>query len=157
MHDGRAYAETHRTTPQTLAFAMEDNPVGQAAWIIDKFYRWSDRGGANDLRDVFSFDTLLSNIMFYAATGSFATATWIYRAAAQEVMRVLPAGTRIDVPTGFASFPREIRPLPPRGLLEKTYRLERFTEFGHGGHFAALEQPGVFANEVAAFVGQVRD
>jgi microsomal epoxide hydrolase len=156
VRDGRAYAETHRTTPQTLAFAMQDNPVAQAAWIIDKFYRWSDRRGANDLQDVFSLDTLLSNVMFYAATGSFATATWIYRAAAQEVMRVLPPGTRIEVPTGFASFPCEIRPLPPRGLLEKTYRLERFTEFDRGGHFAALEQPDLFANDVAAFVRQVR-
>jgi pimeloyl-ACP methyl ester carboxylesterase len=95
--------------------------------------------------------------MLYAATGSFATATWIYRAAAQEVMRVLPAGTRIDVPTGFASFPCEIRPRPPRGLLEKTYRVERFSEFDRGGHFAALEQPDLFVNDVAAFVRQVRD
>lgn len=102
-------------------------------------------------------DTLLTNVMFYVATGSFATATWIYRAAQWEVMRVLPAGTRIDVPTGFASFPCELRPLPPRSLIDKTYRLERFSEFDRGGHFAALEVPDLFVADVAAFVRQVRD
>jgi pimeloyl-ACP methyl ester carboxylesterase len=161
IRDGRAYAETHRTKPQTLAYAMGESPVGAAAWIIDKFHAWSDLragGGAErDLRDVFSMDTLLTNVMFYVATGSFATATWIYRAGQWEVMRVLPAGTRIDVPTGFASFPCELRPLPPRSLIDKTYRLERFSEFDRGGHFAALEVPDLFVADVAAFVRQVRD
>jgi pimeloyl-ACP methyl ester carboxylesterase len=155
LRDGRAYSETHRTRPQTLAYAMQDNPVGQAAWIIDKFHAWSDLRD-RDLRGVYGFDTLLANVMFYVATGSFATATWIYRAAANEVMRTLPKGTRIDVPTGFASFPCELRPRPPRSLIEKTYRLERFTEFDRGGHFAALEQPELFAEDVSAFVRQVR-
>jgi pimeloyl-ACP methyl ester carboxylesterase len=161
VRDGRAYAETHRTTPQTLAYGMADSPVGAAAWIIDKFHAWSDRrgdGGAErDLRDVFGADTLLGNVMFYVATGSFATATWIYRAAASEVVRVLPAGTRIEVPTGFASFPGELRPLPPRSLIEKTYRLCRFSEFERGGHFAALEVPDLFVADIAAFIRQVRD
>jgi microsomal epoxide hydrolase len=161
IRDGRAYAETHRTRPQTLGFAMADSPVGAAAWIIDKFHAWSDRrgdGGAErDLCDVFGIDTLLGNVMFYVATKSFATATWIYRAAHFEVMRVLPAGTRIEVPTGFASFPLELRPRPPRSLIAKTYRLEHFAEFERGGHFAALEVPDLFAADVAAFVRQVRE
>ena len=160
MRDGRAYAETHRTRPQTLAFAMQDNPVGAAAWIIDKLHAWSDprdaAGQDRPLGEVFSMDALLSNVMFYVATRSFATASWIYRAAQFEVMRVLPKGSRIDVPTGYASFPRELRPLPPRALLEKTYRVERFSEFERGGHFAALEQPDLFVGDVAAFVKQVR-
>jgi pimeloyl-ACP methyl ester carboxylesterase len=161
VRDGRAYAETHRTRPQTLAYAMAGNPVGAAAWIIDKFHAWSDRRGLGgperDIRDIFGLDTLVGNVMFYVATNSFATATWIYRAAQHEVMRVLPAGTRIDVATGFASFPFELRPLPPKSLVEKTYRLERFTEFERGGHFAALEVPDLFVGDVAAFIRQVRD
>ncbi len=156
LRDGRAYAETHRTTPQTLAYAMADNPVAQAAWIIDKFHAWSDLLGGKDLREVHSLDTLLTNLMFYVATGSFATATWIYRAAHTEGVRQLPPGTRIEVPTGFASFPCEIRPRPPRGLLEKTYNLVHFNEFDRGGHFAALEQPDAFVGDVSAFVRQVR-
>jgi microsomal epoxide hydrolase len=156
IRDGRAYAETHRTRPQTLGYGMADSPVGAAAWIIDKFHAWSDLR-ERDLREVYGFDTLLANLMFYVATGSFATSTWIYRAAQYEVMRVLPAGTRIEVPSGFASFPCELRPRPPRGLIEKTYRLERFSEFDRGGHFAALEVPDLFAADVAAFVRRVRE
>ena len=159
LRDGRAYADTHRTRPQTLGYAMQDNPVGAAAWIIDKFHAWSDLRGAHGeapLTEVFSRDTLLTNLMFYVATDSFTAAAWIYRAAHTEVVRVLPAGTRIEVPTGYLSLPEEIRPLPPRGLLEKTYRLVRFREHDRGGHFAALEQPDLFAAEVASFVRQVR-
>jgi pimeloyl-ACP methyl ester carboxylesterase len=155
IRDGRAYAETHRTRPQTLAFAMAGNPVGAAAWIIDKFHAWSDLRERN-LRELFGMDRLLGNVMFYVTTGSFATASWIYRAAQYEVMRVLPAGTRIDVPTGFASFPCELRPRPPRSLIERTYRLEHFSEFARGGHFAAMEVPDLFVADVAAFVRQVR-
>jgi microsomal epoxide hydrolase len=160
VQDGRAYAETHRTRPQTLAYAMMDSPVGAAAWIIDKFHAWSDRrgpvGAERDVREIFGTDRLLANAMLYVATGSFATATWIYRAAAAEVMRTLPAGTRIAVPTAFASFPREIRPRPPRGLVARTYDLVRFTEFERGGHFAALERPDDLAADVTAFLREIR-
>lgn len=156
IHDGRAYAETHRTTPQTLAYAMADNPVAQAAWIIDKFHAWSDLREAKDFTNVHSLDTLLTNLMFYVGTGSFTTATWIYRAAHTEGVRQLPPGTRIRVPTGFASFPCEIRPRPPRSLLEKTYNIVRFNEFERGGHFAALEQADAFVDDVSGFIRQIR-
>jgi microsomal epoxide hydrolase len=155
LRDGRAYSETQRTRPRTLGLAMHNNPVGQAAWIIDKFHAWSDLGGSEP-DTVFSRDDVLANIMLYVATGSFTTASWIYRAAQHEVMRVLPRGTRIAVPTGFASFPCELRPRPPRGLLEKTYNVVQFTEFSRGGHFAALERPEDFATEVLAFVRRIR-
>jgi pimeloyl-ACP methyl ester carboxylesterase len=156
LRDGRAYSEAQRTRPQTLGLAMQNNPVGQAAWIIDKFHAWSDLGGGEPDK-VFSFDELLSNIMFYVATGSFTTSSWIYRAAQYEVMRVLPQGTRIEVPTAFASFAHELRPLPPRRLLERTYNLVQFNEFTQGGHFAALERPDEFVVDVTNFVRQVRE
>ena len=156
LQDGRAYSETNRTRPQTLGLAMQNNPVGQAAWIIDKFHAWSDRDrGEPDA--VFGFDDLLTNIMLYAATGSFTTSSWIYRAAPHEVMRTLPKGSRVEVPTAFASFRRELRPLPPRGLLEKTYNLVQFTEFQHGGHFAALERPDEFVTDVQKFMRRIRE
>jgi microsomal epoxide hydrolase len=157
LRDGFAYAETHRTRPQTLAYAMADNPVAQAAWIIDKFHAWSDLRDGRDLRDVHSLDSLLTNLMFYVATGNFSTATWIYRAAHNEGVRRLPPGSRISVPTGFASFPCELRPRPPRGLLQKTYDIVRFSEFEHGGHFASLEQPDAFVGDVRAFVSQIKN
>ena len=156
LQDGRAYSEVQRTRPQTLGFAMQNNPVGQAAWIIDKFHAWSDLGG-RELDAIFSLDDLLTNVMLYVATGSFTTATWIYHAAQHELMRVLPRGTRIEVPTGYASFPDDLRPLPPRGLLENTYNLVQFTEYERGGHFPALERPNEFATDVAKFVRHVRE
>ena len=155
VRDGRAYSETNRTRPQTLGLAMENNPVGQAAWIIDKFHAWSDLGGrAPDA--VFSLDDLVTNVMFYVATGSFTTSAWIYRAAATEVMRTLPRGTRVAVPTAYASFPHDLKPLPPRALVGKTYNLAQFTEYDRGGHFAALERPVEFATDVTNFVRSIR-
>jgi pimeloyl-ACP methyl ester carboxylesterase len=156
LRDGFAYAETHRTRPQTLAYAMADHPVAQAAWIIDKFHAWTDLRGGKDLRAVVNLDTLLTNLMFYVATDSFPTATWIYRAAHTEGVRRLPHGVRIQVPTGFLSLPCELRPRPPRGLLEKTYNIVQFSEFDRGGHFAALEQPELFVGDVSAFIHHVR-
>ena len=94
---------------------MADNPVAQAAWIIDKFHAWTDLRGGRDLTEVVDRDTLLTNIMFYVATENFPTATWIYRAVHSEPVRVLPKGSYVEVPTGFASFPQEIRPRPPEG------------------------------------------
>ena len=156
LQHGRAYSDTQRTRPQTLGLAMQNNPVGQASWIIDKFHAWSDLGGGEP-DTVFSFDVLLTNLMLYVATGSFTTSSWIYRAAQHEVMRVLPQGTRIEVPSAFASFLHELRPLPPRRLIERTFDLVRFNEFEKGGHFAALERPDEFVADVTAFVRQVRD
>jgi pimeloyl-ACP methyl ester carboxylesterase len=153
--DGRAYSETNRTRPQTLGLAMQNNPVGQAAWIIDKFHAWSDLGG-REPDVVFGLDDLITNVMLYVATGSFTTSSWIYRAAQYEVMRTLPKNTRITVPTAFASFPYDLRPLPPRGLLERTYNLVQFTEFQKGGHFAALERPTEFVEDILRFVRKVR-
>jgi microsomal epoxide hydrolase len=156
LRDGRAYSETNRTRPQTLGLAMHNNPVGQAVWIIDTFHAWSDLA-SGELDAVFSFDDLLSNVMLYAAPSSFTTSSWIYRAAQHEVMRSLPRGEGIDVPTGYASFPRDLRPLPPRGLLERTYNLVQFTEYESGGHFAALERPNEFLADVRAFIRRIRD
>jgi microsomal epoxide hydrolase len=154
LNDGRAYSELHRTRPQTFAYATAGNPVGEAAWIVDKFHAWCDlrHGG---LEQVIGLDTLLANVFLYVATGAFSTATWIYRAAASEGVRVLPPGERVAVPTGFASFPMEIRPRPPRGLVERSYHVVRFSEFDRGGHFAALEQPEAFAADVAGFLGDL--
>ncbi len=95
--------------------------------------------------------------MLYAATGSFTNATWIYHAAQHEVVRSPPRGARIKALTGYASFPHDLRPLPPQALLQETYNLVQFTEYERGGHFAALERPDEFAADVATFVRHVRE
>ena len=152
-----AYLRLQMTKPQTLSYAMMDSPVGVAAWIVEKFHRWSDRRGADgsdSIENAFSKDQLLDNIMLYLLTRSFNTATWFYRGAMEEGM-VLPAGTQIQVPTGVSVYPAELFKFPPRSFAEKSYNVVRWTEFAHGGHFAAMENKGAFAAEIAAFVDQV--
>ena len=149
-----AYASIQGTKPQTVAFALADNPVGTAAWITEKLKVWSDSG--NNIESVFSKDQILANVMLYLVTGTEATGVWIYRGNQDDVQGAKPRG-RIMVPTGFMSSPKEMVNLhPPRPVLERDFNLTRYTEMPKGGHFAAFEQPGPFVNEVREFFRTVR-
>ena len=152
-----AYMRVQMTKPQSLSYGMMDSPVGVAAWIVEKFHRWSDRRGADgsdSIENAFTKDQLLDNIMLYLLTRTFNTATWFYRGALEEGM-VLPKDARVSVPTGIAVFPGEPFAFPPRSLVERSYDVVRWTAMPRGGHFAAMEMKGVFAEEVLAFLGQV--
>jgi microsomal epoxide hydrolase len=154
MEDG--YRTQQATKPQTLSYAMMDSPVGQAAWIIEKFNSWSDTDG-NDIESVYSKDLLLTNIMVYLVTGTFNTASWIYYGRREEGGRLLsPAGKRVEVPTAAALFPAELLSWPPRSYAERIYNIERWTEMPRGGHFAALEQPALLIEDVRAFARTLR-
>jgi pimeloyl-ACP methyl ester carboxylesterase len=151
-----AYLRLQMTKPQSLSYAMMDSPVGVAAWIVEKFHRWSDRRGADGsdrLENAHGMDALLDNVMIYLLTRSFNTATWFYRGAMEEGTGLAP-GERISVPTGIAVYPAELFKFPPRSFVEKTYNVVRWTEFARGGHFAAMENPEEFATEVAAFAAE---
>lgn len=151
-----AYSHMQGTRPQTLTYALMDNPVGIAAWIAEKFAVWSDLprrdNGAPDLAAGYTFDRLLTNIMFYAATDSFATATWIYYAMMQqERSRTFPPGERCETPTAVAAFPDPAFPPPPRSRIAKGYNLVQWTPMCRGGHFAAMEQPQALIDDIRAF------
>lgn len=140
---GRAYAQVQSTRPQSLALAQTDSPAGLAAWILEKFQAWSDGGlGA------FATDDLLTNLMFYWAPRSVASSAMIYYESR------LDPGARVhpvpEVPTAAAAFPAEINPATRR-WVEPHYRLVRYTEAPRGGHFAALEQPALYAGDVGEF------
>ncbi len=153
-----AYFRLHATKPQTLSYGMMDSPVGAAGWIIEKFNSWSDKrasGKPDSIENAYSKDQLLTNLMLYLVTGSFNTATWFYRGFMEEGGAMAP-GTRVEVPTAVANFPREFISWSPRSMVEKGYNIVQWTDFEHGGHFAAMETKGVFAGDVAAFVRQVR-
>jgi len=150
------YRTQQATKPQTLSYAMMDSPVGQAAWIIEKFNSWSDTDG-DDIESVYSKDLLLTNIMVYLVTGTFNTASWIYYGRREEGGRLLsPAGKRVEVPTAAALFPAELLSWPPRSYAERIYNIERWTEMPRGGHFAALEQPALLIEDVRAFARTLR-
>lgn len=142
------YFSVQSTKPATIGFALEDSPVGFAAWICEKFHRWADTHGQIDSR--FDFDTLITNLMMYVATESVASSLWMYKGRAEEVS----AGhtlQRIEIPTGIALFPAEIIPYPPRKVAETLYNVQQWSLMEAGGHFAALEEPKAFADELRSF------
>jgi epoxide hydrolase len=147
------YFNEQQHKPGTVAFALYDNPVGTAAWIVEKFKVWSDSG--QDIESVFSKDQLLTNVMIYLVTDTMATGIWFYRGSADD--RGVPAQGKLETPTGFASFPGEMTLLnPPRSILERNFNLVHYTKMSKGGHFACLEQPKLFVDDVRSFFRKVR-
>ena len=152
QREGTGYQWIQGTRPQTLAFGLTDSPVGLAAWIVEKFRAWSDCGG--DVERCFSKDVLLTNVMLYWVTGAINSSFWPYYARMHQPWP-LPDGRRIEVPTGYAAFPREILS-PPRPWAERSYNIQRWTRMERGGHFAALEQPDALAGDIREFFRPLR-
>jgi pimeloyl-ACP methyl ester carboxylesterase len=147
-----AYLQIQSTLPDSVTVAQADSPAGLAAWIVEKFRRWSDCGG--DVERAFSKDTLLTNLMFYWAPNSTPAAARIYYESAQDPDGTL-ARPRVEVPVAYAAFPREIV-RPPRHWVEPHYAIARWTEMPRGGHFAALEQPDLLLDDVRVFLRTLR-
>jgi pimeloyl-ACP methyl ester carboxylesterase len=152
MQAGGAYFMMQATKPQTLALSLAGSPMGQAAWILEKFHGWSDPS-LGDPDQVYGFDRLLDNVMVYLVNDAFATSVWYYRALFEENGGVgLPEGKRVEVPTGFANFPGEsLYAAPPRSWAERAYNVTWWNDMPHGGHFAAMECPDLFVQEVRAW------
>lgn len=138
------YSHLHATKPQTLAYALTDSPVGMAAWILEKFFAWSDGDGALTAR--FDIDELLTNVCVYWFSGTVGATLRMYQENARAPLRFGP-GERISVPLSFARFPKEIVN-PPREWVERVFDIVRWTEMSAGGHFAALEQPQALARDI---------
>jgi microsomal epoxide hydrolase len=147
------YQAIQGTKPQTLAFAMTDSPAGLAAWIVEKFRSWSDCDG--EIETAISRDRMLADITLYWFTGAIGSSFWPYYARLHGSV-ILPPGEKIDVPTAYAQFPREML-RPPRSAAERAFSdLRRWTVMPKGGHFAALEQPELLAEDIAAFFRPLR-
>jgi microsomal epoxide hydrolase len=155
-----AYALIQSTKPQSLAHGLNDSPAGLAAWIVEKFRGWSDCGGQIESR--FTKDELLTHIMIYWATESigpsflpyydYANAsalTWM-----KEAMKKWTGSSK--VPAAFALFPKDISQ-PPREWAERFFNVQRWTEMAHGGHFAAMEEPQLLAEDIRAWFRKFRD
>jgi microsomal epoxide hydrolase len=153
LKEETGYIQIMGTKPQTLAYALSDSPVGLAAWILEKFHSWTDCHGDADAW--LGRDVLATNIMLYWATGAIGSTFWPYYARLHGPWMV-PAGERIEVPCGYADFPKEFL-RPPRSLAERMYgNITRWTKMERGGHFPALEQPEELAKEIRAFFRTVR-
>ena len=146
------YSHVQATKPDVLGPALNDSPVGLAAWIVDKFRSWSDCDGNVETR--FTRDQLLTTISLYWFTRSMPSAIRLYWEGRRRPLR-FAEGERVNVPVGIAHFPREI-PIPPRSYVERGYNVTRWTEMRKGGHFAAMEEPGSLADDIRAFGRQFR-
>lgn len=143
-----SYAGLQMMKPLSLAWATASNPLGQAAWILERFHDWADlsEGG---LEDVFGLDHLATSVMLYTMTGSFASSLWLYHGMIREGGIDLAEGEKCEVPTGFAAFPGDsLMPAPPRSRIELCYNVSHWTAPEKGGHFAAMEKPSAFAADV---------
>ena len=151
LKEETGYQWIQGTRPQTLAYGLTDSPAGLAGWIVEKLRRWTDCGG--DVETSLSRDDILTMLTIYWATGTINASFWPYYDRMHRGWP-LPAG-RIDVPTGYAEFPREILH-PPRAWAERAFDIRRWTRMPRGGHFAALEAPDLLAEDVRAFFRPLR-
>lgn len=147
-----AYMRLQGTRPQTLGYALNDSPVGLLAWILEKFWAWADHG--DDLWDRLDRDKVLTNVTLYWLTGHILSASRLYYEMSHATERVV--GRIPDsVPVGYAKFPAEPW-AAPRDVMTRIGNLVHFSEPERGGHFAAFEEPELFARDVATFFGGLR-
>ncbi len=153
LNEDAGYIAIMGTKPQTLAYGLTDSPVGLAAWILEKFHAWSDCDG--DIDTYFTRDELLTNVMIYWITGAMNASSWPYYMRRHGPW-IVPEGEKVNVPCGYAEFPKEFL-TPPPSIAETMYaNITRWTKMERGGHFPALEAPDALAEEIRAFFGPIR-
>jgi len=143
------YSKQQSTRPQTLGYGLADSPAGQAAWILEKFWAWTDCDGHPE--NALSRDELLDNIMLYWLNDAAASSARLYW---ESFGRFRP--DPVVVPTGVAAYPKEILPSSPRWCAPLYPDLRQWTVMDRGGHFAAFEQPESFVADVRAFFRGLR-
>ena len=144
-----AYQQIQGTKPQTLGYGLNDSPLGLAAWIIEKFWSWMDCDGHPE--NTLTRDELLDNVMLYWLTASGASSARLY----WESFGSFGGGDKVEIPTGVASFPKEII-RSPRRWCEQSYNITHWTTMPKGGHFGAFEQPELFVNDLRTFFKTIR-
>ncbi|MGU3408839.1 epoxide hydrolase family protein [Microbacterium sp. M1A1_1b] len=138
------------TKPQTVGFALADSPVGQAAWLYEKYQSKTDNAGRAE--DAIDLDTILDQVSLAWFTNSAASSARIYWDNRTATM----AGPRLSLPVAVTVFPHDV-PRLPRSWVEQAYTdLVRFAEADHGGHFAALEQPAVLVDQLRTGLAGLR-
>jgi epoxide hydrolase len=157
QQDGMGWQKIQSTRPQTLAYGLTDSPVGQLAWITEKFKEWSDCDQAPE--DAISRDQLLTNVTIYWLTATAGSSAQLYFESTHldaDFLTTWGGPWPLTMPVGVASFPKDaVRPV--RCWAEKILpTLTHWTEFSRGGHFAAMEQPELFVGDIRKFARTLR-
>ena len=145
------YAKQQATRPQTLGYGLTDSPAGQAAWILEKFWAWTDHDG--DPLNLLGRDELLDNVMLYWVTASAASSARLYWESFGAGRR---AARPVTIPTGVAVYPKEIVPPVRRWMADSHTDIRHWRVMPRGGHFAAFEQPALFVDDLRAFFSPLR-
>ena len=145
------YSLQQRTKPLTLAYGLNDSPVGLCAWIVEKMYGWSDCHG--DIESVYTKEELLDNVMIYWITETIHSSIRLYHENKLAPL-LLGKDNYIQTPVGVARFKYE-EPFPPRKFIERGFNVVHWTEFPEGGHFPAMEKPGLLANDIREFFTRI--
>ncbi len=145
------YRSIQSTKPMALAFALMDSPAGLAGWLADKYYRLGDTDKTDTMEGMiarFPFETILTQLSIYWFTGTINSANTLYKAGPAEGSSSLKPGEKVTVPTAYSEYPIDTLPLTPRSWAERSYNIVRWRIMEKGGHFAAMEEPELFADDV---------
>ncbi len=148
QRDGTGYMMLQNTKPQSLGYGLYDSPVGLCAWITEKFHDWSDCRG--DIRNAVSWDRLLTNVSLYWFTRSIVSSLRLYKETDVAGRSGALRRPSVNVPLGVAVYPFDIYHAP-RAWVERKYNLKHWFVADRGGHFAAMEQPQTFAEDLWNF------
>ena len=153
-----AYNSIQSTKPQTLSYGLNDSPAGLAAWIIEKFFAWSDNNG--EIENCFTKDELLTNISIYWITQTINSSFRRYNEVMKDMMQQMfnplkkidpfdKTDDKIEIPTAVAEFTTDL--LPPKSFADKFFNIVQWNKMRKGGHFAAMEQPEILAEDIRKF------
>jgi pimeloyl-ACP methyl ester carboxylesterase len=145
------YSLEQNTKPLTLAYGLNDSPMGLCAWIIEKMYGWADCRGY--IGNVFTIDELLSNVTLYWVTETIHSSIRLYNENSKNPL-IIGKESYINVPTAIAHFKYE-DPFPPRKFVERGFNINQWSEFEAGGHFPAMEQPELLASDIISFFSKL--
>jgi pimeloyl-ACP methyl ester carboxylesterase len=141
------YSLEQNTKPLTLAYGLNDSPIGLCAWIVEKMFGWSQNRGY--IGNVFTKDELLSNVTLYWITETIHSSIRLYNENSKNPL-IIGKDSFIKTPTGIAHFQYE-DPFPPRKFIERGFNIQHWSEFPEGGHFPAMEKPEVLAEDIIKF------
>ena len=150
MKEG-GYSLEQNTKPLTLAYGLNDSPMGLCAWIVEKMFGWAESQGY--IGNVFSKDELLSNVTLYWVTETIHSSVRLYNENSKKPL-VIGKETFINVPTGIAHF-RSEEPFPPRKFIERGYNIQHWSDIPEGGHFPAFEKPELMAADIKSFFSKL--